>query len=207
MPLARSRVTRGQLVKTATYYDSAVRVYRNRVGRFTPVVEHDDGGGWHVLEMKETLREALEEAHHAAARAYGGGGGGNGYEPEEPLTRRVGQGLRVKRLRYASRRRGHGDWPKGYVSPTKGYKVVSMYQEAKVYINGRYQVGFTFGPHRGPEEAARTVMGITPSGGVIKVKQGRYVWTYKVTGRGIGRMLKQINLTARERAHEWARGR
>ena len=60
-------------------------------------------------------------------------------------------------------------------------KTASMYQEAKVFINSRFQVGFTFTPQHGPYDAARTVLQHARSGDVIEVKQDNEVWTYDVT--------------------------
>ena len=84
-------------------------------------------------------------------------------------------------------------------SPLKGLRVQSMYQKADVYIDGKYQTFFTFTPTRGPDAAAKEVMSITPSGGIIKVKQGRYVWTYKVRRDSSSVTLEQIHLSAKER--------
>ena len=58
---------------------------------------------------------------------------------------------------------------------------IDMYQEAQIFINGKYQVGFTFTPSRGPMDAAREVLSIARDGDTIEVKQEREVWTYKVT--------------------------
>lgn len=60
---------------------------------------------------------------------------------------------------------------------------IDMYQEAQIFINGKYQVGFTLTPSRGPEAAAREVLSIARNGDTIEVKQGQEVWTYKVTRR------------------------
>jgi hypothetical protein len=65
----------------------------------------------------------------------------------------------------------------------------TMYQDAQVFINGRYQVGFTFTPSRGPEAAAREVLSLTRDGDTIEVKQGQEVWTYKVAGKGNAKRL------------------
>jgi hypothetical protein len=69
----------------------------------------------------------------------------------------------------------------GEVDETGRTKTASMYQEAKVFINGRFQVGFTFTPQHGPYDAARTVLQHARSGDVIEVKQDNEVWTYDVT--------------------------
>ena len=71
----------------------------------------------------------------------------------------------------------------------------TMYQEAQVFINGRFQVGFTFTPSRGPEAAAREVLSLTRDGDTIEVKQGQEVWTYKVTGKGIAKRLVTVRET------------
>lgn len=69
----------------------------------------------------------------------------------------------------------------GEVDEAGRTKTASMYQEAKVFINGRFQVGFTFTPQHGPYDAARTVLQHARSGDVIEVKQDNEVWTYDVT--------------------------
>jgi hypothetical protein len=71
----------------------------------------------------------------------------------------------------------------------------TMYQEAQVFINGRFQVGFTFTPSRGPEAAAREVLSLTRDGDTIEVKQGQEVWTYKVTGKGNAKRLVTVQET------------
>jgi hypothetical protein len=60
-------------------------------------------------------------------------------------------------------------------------KTATMYQEAQIFINGQFQVGFTFTPTRGPADAARAVLSLARNGDVIEVKQDREVWTYDVT--------------------------
>src|SRR5271156_2203572 len=88
--------------------------------------------------------------------------------------------------------------------PLKDVKVVSMYQEAAVYINGSLQTHVTLVPHRGPYEAAEMVAGSTPFGGTIKVKQGRYVWTYRVTRREGGgglRTITEVTGSSKPRRH------
>jgi len=77
----------------------------------------------------------------------------------------------------------------------------TMYQEAQVFINGRFQVGFTFTPSRGPEAAAREVLSLTRDGDTIEVKQGQEVWTYKVTGKGSAKRL----VTVREAREAYGR--
>ena len=71
----------------------------------------------------------------------------------------------------------------------------TMYQEAQVFINGRFQVGFTFTPSRGPEAAAREVLSLTRDGDIIEVKQGQEVWTYKVAGKGNAKRLVTVRET------------
>jgi hypothetical protein len=78
---------------------------------------------------------------------------------------------------------------------------IDMYQDAQVFINGRYQVGFTFTPSRGPEAAAREVLSLTRDGDTIEVKQGQEVWTYKVTGKGSAKRL----VTVREAREAYGR--
>ncbi len=72
---------------------------------------------------------------------------------------------------------------------------IDMYQEAQIFINGKYQVGFTFTPSRGPEAAAREVLSLTRDGDIIEVKQGQEVWTYKVAGKGNAKRLVTVRET------------
>lgn len=71
----------------------------------------------------------------------------------------------------------------------------TVYQEAQVFINGRFQVGFTFTPSRGPEAAAREVLSLTRDGDIIEVKQGQEVWTYKVAGKGNAKRIVTVRET------------
>ena len=75
---------------------------------------------------------------------------------------------------------------------------IGMYQEAQIFINGKYQVGFTFTPSRGPEAAAREVLSLTRDGDIIEVKQGQEVWTYKVAGKGNAKRLVPAGTETRE---------
>ncbi len=66
-----------------------------------------------------------------------------------------------------------------------GVKVLDMYTRAKVYVDGKPQIEPTMTPSYGPGDAAREVASIVRIGSRIKVKQGRYAWTFVRTREGV----------------------